>query len=194
MAVSISPRLATIVELAALDDPDRLEIIDGEIVQKAAPSVAHSRSQTQLIVELGDFNRRPGSHRPGGWWLFAEIHVEYQDHQIHCHDVAGWRRDRGPEMPSGWPVKLRPDWVCEVVSPRHEKRDLVDKPKVLHAAEVPHVWLLNPEEKVLLVQRWSPAGYTTILAASSGQTVRGEPFELIELRVGVLFGEEQDAD
>ncbi len=157
------------------------------------PSVAHSRSQTQIILELGSFSRRHG-RRPGGWWLLTEIHVEYQDHQIHCHDVAGWHRDRVPEMPPGWPVKIRPDWVCEIVSPSHEKRDMVDKPKVLHAAEVPHIWLLNPEEKMLLVQRWSPAGYTTILAASSGQTVRAEPFELLEIRVSVLFGDEEDGD
>ena len=186
-------RLATLEDLEALDDPDRVEIIDGALVQKAMPSVAHSRSQTQIILKLGDFNRRHG-RQPGGWWLLTEIHVEYQDRQIHCHDIAGWRRDRVPEMPSGWPVKIRPDWVCEIVSPTHEKRDMVDKPKVLHAAEVPHLWLLNPEEKMLLVQRWSPAGYTTILAASSGQTVRAEPFELIELRVSVLFGEEEDGD
>ena len=97
-------------------------------------------------------------------------------------------------MPSEWPVKIRPDWVCEIVSPSHERHDMVDKPAVLHASQVSHFWLLNPEEKMLLVQRWSPAGYTTILAATSGQTVRAEPFEAIELRVGVLFGDEEDDD
>jgi len=191
VAVPTAARLATFEDLKTLEEPDRVEVINGALVQKAMPSVAHSRSQTQLILELGDFTRRHG-RRPGGWWLLTEIHVEYQDHQIHCHDVAGWRRDRVLEMPSEWPVKLRPDWVCEIVSPSHEKRDMVDKPKVLHAAEVPHLWLLNPEEKMLLVQRWSPAGYITVLAASSGQTVRAEPFDLIELRVGVLFGDEDD--
>jgi Uma2 family endonuclease len=193
VAAPTAARLATFEDLKALDEPDRIEVINGALVQKAMPSVAHSRSQTQLILELGSFNRRPGQ-RPGGWWLLTEIHVGYQDHQVHCHDVAGWRRERVPQMPPGWPVEIRPDWVCEIVSPSHEKRDMVDKPKVLLAAEVPHLWLLNPEEKMLLVQRWSPAGYTTILAASSGQIVRAEPFELIEIRVSVLFGEEEQDD
>lgn len=191
MAPPTAVRRATFADLEALEEPDRVEIIDGALVQKAMHSVAHSRSQTQVILELGEFHRRSG-RRPGGWWLLTEIHVEYQDHQIHCHDIAGWRRERVPEMPTGWPVKIRPDWVCEIVSPSHEKRDMVDKPKVLHVAEVPHLWLLNPEEKMLLVQRWSPAGYTTILAASSGQRVRAEPFEEIELRVSALLGEEDD--
>jgi Uma2 family endonuclease len=193
VAAPIPARLATFTDLAALDEPDRVEIVHGALVQKAMPSVAHSRAQTQLIRKLGGFHRRHG-RRPGGWWLLTEIHVEYQDHQVHCHDVSGWRRDRVPEMPAGWPVRIRPDWVCEIVSPTHEKRDLVDKPKVLHAAEVPYLWLVNPEEKLLLVQRWSSAGYTTILAASSGQTVRAEPFDLLEFRVGALFGEDEDDD
>lgn len=44
------------------------------------------------------------------------------------------------------------------------------------------------------MQRWSPDGYTTILAASSGQIVRAEPFELVELHVSALFGEDVDID
>jgi Uma2 family endonuclease len=181
--------LATFEDLLIVDDPDRLEIISGEIVQKAAPSWTHSGSQANIIVELGGFMRRGGG-KPGGWWLRPEIHVEYLRHEVYCHDVAGWRRDRVAKEPSGWPVKIRPDWVCEIVSPKHQKRDMVDKPRVLHSAEVPHVWLVNPEERVLLVQRWSPAGYTTVLAASPGTTVRAEPFDAIEIRVGALFGED----
>ncbi len=84
----------------------------------------------------------------------------------------------------------RPDWVGEIVSPHHEKHDLVTKPRTLHIAEVPHYWLLDPEEQVLLVHRWSPEGYIVVLAAAVGETVRAEPFEAIELRVGALFGDD----
>jgi Uma2 family endonuclease len=90
-----------------------------------------------------------------------EIHVEYAVGEVHCHDAAGWRRARAPARPEGWPVKLRPDWVCEIVSPRHERRDHVDKPQVLHAAEVPYYWLMDPEEKILLVQRRSRRSSST---------------------------------
>jgi Uma2 family endonuclease len=63
---------------------------------------------------------------------------------------------------------------------------------VLHAAEVPYYWLLDPEEKILLVQRWTPAGYVVILRATSGDVVRAEPFEELELAVAELFGDEAD--
>jgi len=79
------------------------------------------------------------------------------------------------------------------VSPRHEKRDFVTKPQTLLAAEVPYYWILHPEEQMLIVQRWTAKGYLTILTASAGQTVRAQPFDAIEIRVGELFGDEDDA-
>lgn len=36
--------------------------------------------------------------------------------------------------------------------------------------------------------RWTPQGYLVALTAQSGQRIRAEPFEAVELEVGVLFG------
>jgi Uma2 family endonuclease len=190
--VASSRRPATFEDLLAREDPDRLEIIDGEIVERAMPSPVHSHAAIKLGVAVDPFNRKPGSRGPGGWWIFTEIHVGYPRGDIYCHDAAGWRRDRVPTRPTEWPVRIRPDWVCEIVSPKHERHDFVDKPRVLHAAEVPHYWILDPDERILLVHRWSPDGYTVVQRAAAGETVRAEPFDAIELRVGVLLGDEED--
>jgi hypothetical protein len=56
----------------------------------------------------------------------------------------------------------------------------------------PHYWILDPGEKILLVHRWSHDGYTVVQRAAAGETVRAEPFDAIELRVGVLFGDDED--
>jgi Uma2 family endonuclease len=190
--VASSRRPATFEDLLARGDADRLEIIGGEIVEKAAPSPEHSFAEIKLGVAVDPFNRRPGSRGPGGWWIFTEIHVGYPGGEIYCHDAAGWRRDRVSERPTGWPVRIRPDWVCEIVSPKHERNDLVVKPRVLHGAEVPHYWILDPDERILLVHRWSPDGYVVVQRAAAGETVRAEPFDAIELRVSTLFGDDED--
>jgi Uma2 family endonuclease len=192
MAAPSRPQPATAADLGALVDHDRLEIIAGQIIEKALPSPDHAFSELRLGGVLHGFNRRPGARGPGGWWLMAEIHVEYETGEVYCHDLAGWRRDRTPDRPSGWPVRVRPDWVCEIVSPKHERRDFIVKPRVLHAAAVPHYWALHPEEKMLLVHRFTPEGYTVVLTATSGDRVRAEPFEAIELDVSELFGDESD--
>jgi Uma2 family endonuclease len=191
MVASSRTQPATADDLVARGDYDRLEIIGGQIVEKASPSFRHSFGETRLGAALDPFNRRGGPRGPGGWWICTEVHVEYESGELYCHDAAGWRRDRLPALIDGWPVRLAPDWVCEIVSPNHEKSDLVVKPRVLHRAKVPHYWILNPEEKLLLVQRWSPDGYITVQQASSGETLRAEPFDAIELRVGELFGDDE---
>src|SRR5262245_10758178 len=94
-------------------DVDRLEIVGGQVVHKAMPSTDHGWAEIKLGVVLDPFNRKPGTRGPGGWWIFTEIHVEYRREDVYCHDAAGWRRDRLPERPKGWPVKIRPDWACE---------------------------------------------------------------------------------
>src|SRR5882672_10106203 len=191
MAVPTKQR-ATVADLIAIQDCDRLEIIGGELVEKAMPSWRHSRAEAKYGEILAPFNRKAGGTRgPGGWWIGTEVHVGYGD-EIYCHDVAGWKRDRVPEMPDDFPVRLRPDWVCEIVSPKHEKRDFVTKPQTLLSFEVPYYWILHPEEQMLIVQRWTEKGYLTILTATAEQTVRAPPFEAIELRVGDRFGVDED--
>lgn len=195
--MSVAPKSssrATFADLELLGDV-RAEIIHGTIVEKASPSFPHARSQGALAqFARRRYDRRPGGRWPGGWWIVTEVDVEYATHELYCHDVAGWRRERLPEPPSTRPVRVRPDWVCEVLSPSNEKRDLVDKMRVLREAAVPHYWILNPVEKVLVVHRLEANGYLVALTASSGETVRAEPFDAVDLPVGVLFGDEDEED
>ncbi len=186
---------ATFADLERLGEDARAEIIHGTVVEKASPTMGHGRSQKALGGYLGRrFDRKPGGRWPGGWWIASEVDVEYKRHEVFRHDLVGWRRDRVPECPAGWPVRVRPDWVCEILSPSNEKRDLVDKMNVLRDAGVPYYWILNPEEKILVAHRLESAGYVVLVSASSGDTVLAEPFEEVQLRVGVLFGDEDEED
>jgi Uma2 family endonuclease len=186
---------ATFADLERLGDDVCAEIVRGVIVEKASPTMEHGRAQRTLGGYLGRrFDRKPGGRWPGGWWLGTEVDVEYQEHELYRHDVVGWRRERVPGCPGGRPIRVRPDWVCEVLSPSNEKRDLVDKMRVLREAGVPHYWIVNPAERVLVVHRLVGAGYLVALSASSGETLHAEPFEDVELRVGVLFGDEDEED
>ncbi len=193
MAAPRSSKPATFADLAALGDDVRAEIIHGVIIEKAAPSIEHSFAQGSVLhAVIHRYGRRPGGRWPGGWWIATEVETEYETHEVFRHDAVGWRRDRVPELPREWPVRVRPDWACEVLSPSNEKRDRHDKMRVLHAAGVPHYWILDPDEKILIVHRWSPEGYVVVLTASSGETIRAEPFDAVELRVDVLFGDDDD--
>jgi len=193
----VAPRrkLATFADLAERPADSRAEIIHGMIVDKASPSSEHGASQFTFSVVLGHrFQRRPGGRWPGGWWFGTEIEVEYETHEVYLHDVVGWRRDRTPTRPTGRPVRIRPDWACEMLSPSNIKRDLIDKFQVLHTNGVPFYWVADPLEQTLIVHRWEPRGYLVVLTAAAGDVIRAEPFESTELRVSTLFGIEDDEE
>lgn len=189
-------RKATAEDLRRLHGEDsRYEIIHGELVEKAMPRSEHSDTGAAISAVLRRrFHRKASGRWPGGWWILPELHVEYGGDELFCHDICGFRRELHPELPKGWPVRQRPDWVCEILSPKHIKRDRVDKHGVLFRSHVPHYWIVDAEEKTLEVLRWTPEGYVTALVAASGDTIRAEPFEAVDLRAAVLFGDDDDEE
>jgi Uma2 family endonuclease len=107
-------------------------------------------------------------------------------------DVAGWRRERLPVLPREVPVRVIPDWICEILS-TNRADDLVAKMRLYHQSRVPHYWIVDPDAETLAVFRWHEDGYLHVLGAERAERVRAEPFDAIELAVGVLFGDDDES-
>ena len=185
---------ATVDDLLAIPPEERFhEIIDGELVRKAMPTGEHGDAQSALVARLkGPFQRKPGGRLPGGWWIYTEVEIELSPSQVYRPDVVGWRRERAPERPTGTPIRLRPDWIGEVLSPSNPGTDRVKKLNHYHHAGVPHYWIIDPLEQSLSVFRWTAEGYLLVLAAERDARVHAEPFEAVELPVAALFGEDEE--
>jgi Uma2 family endonuclease len=182
--------LATVADLLALPEASRFhEVIAGELVQRATPTGEHGATQAAVTGSLfGPFSRQPGGRFPGGWWFETEVEIAFETHEIYRPDVMGCRRERSPERPVGTPIHLRPDWICEILSPSNARDDQVTKFETYRRCGVPHYWIADPQLLTLRVFRWTPEGYLVALTAQAGQRVRAEPFDAVELEVGVLFG------
>ena len=182
----------TIQEWLSQPSERRLELIDGEFVEKAAPDPGHAVSQGNVIGLLhSEFHRKPASAGPrGGWWILPEVDIQLGENGFRP-DVAGWKRAHSPTLPEGRPVVLRPDWICEVLS-TNRRNDLIKKKRAYHRYEIGHYWLVDPVEETLAVYRWHPDGYVEVLIADREERVRAEPFGEIELKVSTLFGEDDD--
>ena len=63
--------------------------------------------------------------------------------------------------------------------------------RLYHRFEIPHYWIVDPKEETLSVYRWTKDGFLSVLAAKSGDRVRAEPFEVLELSVATLFGDDE---
>jgi len=81
--------------------------------------------------------------------------------------------------------------VCEVVSPLTERIDRVKKLPLYAREGVRHTWLVNPKTRTLEVLR-NEGGRWLLLATHTGDVpVRAEPFEVVEVDLLALWGEER---
>jgi hypothetical protein len=117
--VSPVQRRATYADLLGVPENQVGEIIDGELFTQPRPAAPHARAASRLGIDLGGpFDRGKGG--PGGWIILYEP-------ELHLHgdalvpDLAGWRRERMPEMPHAAAFELAPDWVCDVLSPATQR-------------------------------------------------------------------------
>lgn len=181
-------RLATYEDLLALPEDVRAEVLAGDLVTSPAPLPRHSKAQGALRRFIGGpFDDDDGRGGPGGWWILLEVDIRLSPHDIVRPDLSGWRRERLPEPWDERPIDVRPDWVCEILSPSNVATDRVTKRKLYAASGVPHYWIVDPTERTLeafeLVDgRWSEVG-----SYDDSAVARIAPFEAIELEVGRLF-------
>jgi Uma2 family endonuclease len=178
------------VKLKTVDDlllspEERVELIGGDIVRRPMTRFAHARAQSKTDRTLGPFADKTG---PGGWWILTAVSVAYEVHECPSHDLAGWRRERLPDPPDGI-IDLPPDWVCEIVSPGHEKKDTVTIPLLLQRHRVPWFWLIWPEARTLIAHALEGDDYRAIatLNAAEHRCVRVPPFETMELDLAAML-------
>jgi Uma2 family endonuclease len=177
--------LATWDDIAALPEGEHTEIIAGEVVVAPRPRPSHGRAQAGLSWLIGGhFDFRD---EPGGWWIVVEPETELEAHEVYIPDLAGWRRERVPVFPDDRPVRIRPDWVCEVVSPSTERIDRISKADVYLRSGVPHFWLVDAESRVLEALAAQDGVWTRLGAWTDGDSARIDPFAAIELDVGAIF-------
>lgn len=180
-------RLATWDDLLQAPDDGRVwEILGGSLEAQPRPRPTHGAVQGLIFSDLaGPFYRGRGG--PGGWWLVIEPDVELEPHEIVAPDLAGWRRERLPQLPAERPVRVRPDWVCEVASPSNRWRDRGRKADLYLRFGVPHYWIVDPDDRGLEAFEARGGTWVRLGAWTDGDTPRIPPFDAIELDVGGLF-------
>lgn len=161
------------------------EIIDGELELQPRPASLHAAAATALGEELGPPFKR-GRGGPGGWLILYEPEL-HLGADILVPDLAGWRRERMPEMPDAAYFELAPDWVCEVLSPSTYAKDRGRKLPIYARERVHHAWLVEPRAQLLEVLRLDEGSYRITATYEGDAKVRAFPFDAIELDLAVLW-------
>jgi Uma2 family endonuclease len=102
-------------------------------------------------------------------------------------DLAGWRRERMPEVPDHAYFTLAPDWVCEVLSPSTEALDRGKKLRVYVRGGVTHAWLVDPLRQALEVLVLESGKWSVLASHVGAVRVRAAPFDAFALELGALW-------
>jgi Uma2 family endonuclease len=181
-------RLLTVEEFLATEFDPLLggspELWDGEVFYRASPRSGHSGAQRRIGSALGDLE--PDDPDAAGWWILPEIDWKLGPRRLLRPDVAGWRRERHPDPPTGV-MEIAPDWVCEILSPGRADHDLKFKAGVYLEQRVPWYWVVHADDGVVQVLRNAGAEWAVQGSYARGDLARIPPFEELEIDVGKLF-------
>jgi Uma2 family endonuclease len=181
-------RPATYEDLLKAPPHKLAEIIEGDLVLSPRPGGPHAVATTALSEELGPPFKR-GRGGPGGWIILYEPELHLGKNVL-VPDLAGWRRETMAAVANQAYFTVRPDWVCEVLSPSTEQYYRAAKVALYAAAGVGHAWLVNPIVRTLEALRLSaehPREWASLGVYQDEDRVRAEPFDVFELELAILW-------
>ena len=161
------------------------EIVEGTLHTHPRPAPPHTRASSVLGARIGSpFDFDAGG--PGGWWIMDEPEVHLTE-DVLVPDLAGWRRERMPELPDTAYYTLAPDWVCEVLSASTRRLDLHGKRPVYAREGVGHLWLVDPTDRTLEAFELRNGQWVLIATAKDDDPVSIAPFDAITFSLADLW-------
>ena len=129
---------------------ERMELIDGELREKAGVSQRHGEIEAQIFSPLSVhiLSNRLGRIYPSD----TQFTVLRNPDKILIPDLAFVREDRLPPEGERWRIAGHaPDLAVEVISPNDSYDEVVEKVELYQQAGVPLVWLVHPRRKAVVV-------------------------------------------
>jgi len=184
----VAEQLKTVYE-QFLDVPDHkvAQIINGELRVMSRPHPRHALASSSLTDELfSPFHKGRGG--PGGWIILFEPELHLSNGDIVVPDLAGWRRERMPQLPDTAYFETIPDWVCEILSLSTAKQDRIEKMPIYAREGVAHAWIIDPELQTLEVYVLHDERHWLQWQVYRDQdTICDPPFEAINFELGGLW-------
>ncbi|HEV3189966.1 MAG TPA: Uma2 family endonuclease [Polyangiaceae bacterium] len=98
-------------------------------------------------------------------------------------DLAGWRRERLPELPEDTSIRVVPDWVGEILSPTTRRHDLLVKKAYYARVGVAFHWLIDREARALTAYRLENQRWVDLGTWGDETEARIPPFDAVALDV-----------
>jgi Uma2 family endonuclease len=185
--VQTAERFSLYDQLASLPESLTGEILNGQLHAQPRPAPRHARAASRLDRTIGR-GYDDGEDGPGGWWILPEPEIHFvRKLEVLVPDLAGWRRERMPELPTTDYVETTPDWVCEVLSPSTASKDREVKMPIYARYGVCHAWLVDPKARTLEAFELRSGVWAQIGRFSGGGAACVAPFDRITIDLATLW-------
>ncbi|MFO0590608.1 MAG: Uma2 family endonuclease [Polyangiaceae bacterium] len=179
---------ATKADLDKLPRTWRGEILNGTMYAFPRPRGKHQLAGGTLYGDIErSFHRGRGG--PGGWLIVIEPGIELPMAKEVSPDIAGWRRERMSQIPAKGPIRVAPDWVCEVLSPRTSAYDQTIKRRFYANVGVSYLWYIDPRSRLLTALRLNHGTWEEVGVWAGDAAARIEPFEALEISLADLWAD-----
>lgn len=177
---------ATYEDLYSLPENVVGEILGGELFAHPRPAPRHSLAASMIGAELirGFGSRGTGGN--GNWWILDEPEC-HLGKDVVVPDLAGWRKNTLTKIPDTAWIDIRPDWVCEVISPSTAQYDRGIKREIYAREEVGHYWIVDPVEKIIEVFALKDGFWLLAATATNDQQIALVPFETMPFDLSSLW-------
>jgi len=183
-------RPAVYADLLKLPEGAIGEIVDGELFVSPRPNPQHALAEAGVTEVLRGPFQSGKDGGPGGWWILPEPELHLgpdENDKIFVPDLAGWKKERLPKLPSESFISVVPDWICEILSPSNMRLDRTKKVPRYGELGVRHLWLVSPRDKTLEVLKLENGKWVLLGTHADDEKVRAEPFQAIEFDLRVLW-------
>ncbi len=181
----VADKPATYADIEVLPPNVVGEILFGRLVTHPRPAPRHVHAASSLASELfGPFHKGKGG--PGGWRIYNEPELHLSAHII-VPDMAGWRLERLPQLPSTAFFQVVPDWVCEFLSPSTQRYDKGDKRLIYADLGVSNLWYIDPRSRMLEVFKLDRENWVLTDTYFDDDAVTAPPFEAVTFALSELW-------
>jgi Uma2 family endonuclease len=185
MAAPAKMRIASYEDILRLPENVVGEIVNGELVVSPRPSPAHARASSSLGMGIGGpFDHGRGG--PGGWVNLDEPELHLEPHVL-VPDLAGWRRERMPSLPTTSWFELPPDWICEVLSPSTAIIDRTQKQEIYRQQGIPWLCFVDTTTHTIEVLQNAEGGWFVAGTFGGKVEARMPPFDAVPIEIGSLW-------
>lgn len=146
-ALKKKSNLELLEQASKLEHPLCGEVIDGELFVMGRPTFGHMNVEGEVFMDL---RRGSSGPPPPGWIFIQEVEVRFlATNEQAVPDISGWRTERVESHLKENPITVTPNWVCEVLSESTRRKDLGKKRDLYARHGVPHLWIIDPDARVL---------------------------------------------